>query len=272
MGWACVAVTTRTVAPAASAAAMPEGASSHTRQSPGATPSLRAASRKQSGAGLPRVTSSAVTSTGGTGMPARSRRASAKARGAEVTTAQRRGGRVRRKAAAPASSSTPSRSSSSARVRTAASRSMSPCGSSTCARHLSPAGSRPGGLSRRREALRFRSSLGKGAPNAGKSNRMGSGSEEDAGLIPHKDKLTICFAHVAYQLQAQYERRRTGIASFQAWDREALEQRIGTADVLVISGLWRNELLERARRLRFIQSIGAGTDQFPRDSLARADG
>src|SRR5882757_8633818 len=87
---------------------------------------------------------------------------------------------------------------------------------------------------------------------------------KDAQLIPHKDELTICFAHVAYQLQAQFERRKTGIASFQAWDREQLEQRIGTADVLVISGLWRNELLDSANRLRFIQSIGAGTDQFSR--------
>jgi len=89
-------------------------------------------------------------------------------------------------------------------------------------------------------------------------------------LIPPKDKLTICFAHVAYQLQAQFERRRTAIASFQAWNREELEPRIGEADVLVISGLWRNELLDGAKRLRFIQSIGAGTDQFSRESLSRA--
>jgi D-2-hydroxyacid dehydrogenase (NADP+) len=37
----------------------------------------------------------------------------------------------------------------------------------------------------------------------------------------------------------------------------------------VISGLWRNSLLDRAKKLRLIQSIGAGTDQFPRDELAR---
>ena len=48
-------------------------------------------------------------------------------------------------------------------------------------------------------------------------------------MIPPKDKLTIGFAHVAYQLQARFERRQTGIATFQAWDREQLEQRIGTA-------------------------------------------
>ena len=88
-------------------------------------------------------------------------------------------------------------------------------------------------------------------------------------MLPVKDKTTICFAHVAYQLQAQFERRNAGIASFQAWSREELEQRIGDADVLVISGLWRNELLERAKKLQFIQSIGAGTDQFGREPLTQ---
>ena len=39
--------------------------------------------------------------------------------------------------------------------------------------------------------------------------------------------------------------------------------------MLVISGLWHDELLDRAPRLRYIQSIGAGTDQFPREALAR---
>ena len=39
--------------------------------------------------------------------------------------------------------------------------------------------------------------------------------------------------------------------------------------MLVISGLWHDGLLDRAPRLRFIQSIGAGTDQFPREALAR---
>src|SRR6202023_944287 len=38
-------------------------------------------------------------------------------------------------------------------------------------------------------------------------------------------------------------------------------------DVRVISGLWRNELAARAPKLRFIQSIGAGTDQFDRAVL-----
>jgi phosphoglycerate dehydrogenase-like enzyme len=88
-------------------------------------------------------------------------------------------------------------------------------------------------------------------------------------MFPSKDKLTICFAHVAYQMQARFTSLNTGIKSFQSWDGETLERQVGEVDVLVVSGLWRNALLERAKRLRFIQSIGAGVDQFPRDELAR---
>jgi len=88
-------------------------------------------------------------------------------------------------------------------------------------------------------------------------------------MLPSKDHLTICFAHVAYRLRDRFLALATGIESFEVRDGGALEQRIGDADVLVISGLWRNELLPRAKRLRFIQSIGAGTDQFAREALKR---
>jgi D-isomer specific 2-hydroxyacid dehydrogenase-like protein len=86
-------------------------------------------------------------------------------------------------------------------------------------------------------------------------------------MLPSKDQLTICFAHVAYRLRERFLTTATGIESFEVRDGAALEQRIGEADVLVISGLWRNDLLPRAKRLRFIQSIGAGTDQFSREAL-----
>jgi phosphoglycerate dehydrogenase-like enzyme len=88
-------------------------------------------------------------------------------------------------------------------------------------------------------------------------------------MIPPKNELTIGFAHVAYALQQRFAQREPGIASFQARDAATLEQRIGEAEILVISGLWQNALLDRARKLRFIQSIGAGTDQFPRELLAQ---
>jgi phosphoglycerate dehydrogenase-like enzyme len=88
-------------------------------------------------------------------------------------------------------------------------------------------------------------------------------------MFPSRDKLTICFAHVAYRLQERFLALDTGIDSFEVRDGATLERRIGEADVLVISGLWRNDLLAQAKRLRFIQSIGAGTDQFSRDALAQ---
>src|ERR1700730_7356963 len=88
-------------------------------------------------------------------------------------------------------------------------------------------------------------------------------------MLPSKDQLTICFAHVAYQLHQRFLSLNTGIGSFEVRDAATLEQRIGEADVLVISGLWRNDLLPHATRLRFIQSIGAGTDQFSREALTQ---
>jgi len=87
-------------------------------------------------------------------------------------------------------------------------------------------------------------------------------------MFPAKEQLTICFAHAAYQMQACFEALDTGIKHFELRDGAELDRRIGEADVLVISGLWHNDLIERGKRLRFIQSIGSGTDQFDRDALA----
>jgi phosphoglycerate dehydrogenase-like enzyme len=86
-------------------------------------------------------------------------------------------------------------------------------------------------------------------------------------MIPAAEALTICFAHVAYQMEARFALRGTPIRSIEVRDRAGLEARIGEADVLVVSGLWRNELAAMAPKLRFIQSIGAGTDQFDRAVL-----
>jgi len=88
-------------------------------------------------------------------------------------------------------------------------------------------------------------------------------------MFPASDQLSICFAHIAYRLHERFSALGTGIGSFAVRDPATLEKRVGEADVLVVSGLWQNTLLDRAGRLRFIQSIGAGTDQFPRDELKR---
>lgn len=88
-------------------------------------------------------------------------------------------------------------------------------------------------------------------------------------MLPPKDRLTICFAHIAYQLRRRFEERAAGIASFEVRDAVELGRRIGEADVLVVSGLWHDGLLPKAGRLRYVQSIGAGTDQFTREALAK---
>src|SRR5437016_3364117 len=102
-----------------------------------------------------------------------------------------------------------------------------------------------------------------------RSGRHFAGGERRAPMLPPSDELLICFAHVAYQLRERFSMLRTGINSFAARDPEALDNRVAEADVLVISGLWHNGLLDRAEKLRFIQAIGAGTDQFPREELRK---
>lgn len=88
--------------------------------------------------------------------------------------------------------------------------------------------------------------------------------------LPAKDKLTICFAHVAYRMGERFALRDTGMNSFEVRSLDELKARIAEADVLLCSGLWRNELIALALRLAFIQSISAGTDQYSRDALAAA--
>ncbi len=88
-------------------------------------------------------------------------------------------------------------------------------------------------------------------------------------LFPARNQLTICFAHVAYRLADTFDHRATGIHHFQVWSTAELNARIAQADVLVISGFWHNELLDLTSKLQYIQSIGAGYDQFPLADLKR---
>lgn len=81
-------------------------------------------------------------------------------------------------------------------------------------------------------------------------------------MLPPRDQLTICFAHVAYGFQDPFTARATGMRSFQVWNREDFAARIPEADVVVVSGFWNNDLLSTAAKLRLVQSISAGTDQY----------
>lgn len=89
-------------------------------------------------------------------------------------------------------------------------------------------------------------------------------------MLPPRETLTIQFAHVAYRLAERFALRETGINHFQTWTAEDTLARAGDSDVLVISGLWRPALVERASRLRFIQVCSAGYNNFDLAPIRRA--
>jgi phosphoglycerate dehydrogenase-like enzyme len=89
--------------------------------------------------------------------------------------------------------------------------------------------------------------------------------------LPPKDQLTICFAHGAYRMAERFAARNTGIKHFQVTSLDQLTARVAEAQVVSVSMMWRNELIERAPGLAFVQSISAGTDQYARDAF-RAGG
>jgi phosphoglycerate dehydrogenase-like enzyme len=87
-------------------------------------------------------------------------------------------------------------------------------------------------------------------------------------MIPPKEQLVICFAHAAYQMKACFDALNTGIGNFELRERDTFDRRAHEADVIVVSGMWHNGLIPLASRLRFVQSIGSGTDQFDKEALA----
>lgn len=78
-------------------------------------------------------------------------------------------------------------------------------------------------------------------------------------MIPLTTNLRSASPHAAYRhAHQQFSALETGINSFAVRNADTLKNRRR----LVISRLWRESLLDRAKKLRFIQSIGGGTDQF----------
>src|SRR5216683_7331874 len=87
-------------------------------------------------------------------------------------------------------------------------------------------------------------------------------------MFPAKQDVTICFAHAAYQMKARFDVRKAGIKSFQVWAYDDFQKRVSEADVVVVSGMWKNELIASAGKLKFIQSISSGMDQYSKEQLA----
>ena len=83
--------------------------------------------------------------------------------------------------------------------------------------------------------------------------------------LPSRDELVICFAHLAYPKGDAYARRQTGIQWYEVRSVDELRASAARPHVIVASGFWRNELLDEAPNLCFVQSISAGTDQYDKE-------
>lgn len=85
--------------------------------------------------------------------------------------------------------------------------------------------------------------------------------------MPPNEQLNVLFAHVAYEFAEPFSARKTGMTFEIARNFAELEAKIPNADVLSVSMMWRNDLAPKAKKLKLIQSISAGTDQYDRNVL-----
>jgi hypothetical protein len=76
-------------------------------------------------------------------------------------------------------------------------------------------------------------------------------------MIPPKNDLAICFAHVAYQLGPQFAARNRGIRYLQATNREELQACVGQADVLVVA--WPGAVYVNSSRLAHFRWLRSRT-------------
>ncbi|MFV0297654.1 MAG: NAD(P)-dependent oxidoreductase, partial [Hyphomicrobiaceae bacterium] len=85
-------------------------------------------------------------------------------------------------------------------------------------------------------------------------------------MPPNKD-LNVLFAHVAYEFDEPFKARNTGMNFDVARTADELKAKLPSADALCVSMMWKSELAPLASRLKLIQSISAGTDQYDREVM-----
>ena len=97
---------------------------------------------------------------------------------------------------------------------------------------------------------------------------MAISSAADRVLSP-APSLKLCFAHVAYNFTAAFGASGLVMTPGFVRNAEELEPYLAEVEVLVISGLWDNSYLERAPRLRYVQSVSSGTNQYDAEAFKR---
>ncbi|PYD75450.1 D-2-hydroxyacid dehydrogenase [Novacetimonas pomaceti] len=85
--------------------------------------------------------------------------------------------------------------------------------------------------------------------------------------MPHDQIPCIYAAHSYYDIRRELEKRPSAPPCIQVTTLDDLKKIIADAEILVISMLWKNDLLEIAPRLRLIQSISSGVEQFDLNRL-----
>ena len=88
--------------------------------------------------------------------------------------------------------------------------------------------------------------------------------------FPDRRDLTVLCAHPAYKVADALRARAPDLRVVSATSREEAESRLAEADVICVSGMWRDAWLARAPKLRFVQSISAGVDQYGKEALREA--
>jgi D-2-hydroxyacid dehydrogenase (NADP+) len=89
--------------------------------------------------------------------------------------------------------------------------------------------------------------------------------------FPARKDTHVLFAHVAYEFTEPFTARNTGMTFDIARNYDELAAKLPNADVLSVSMMWKNELAAKNPRLKLIQSISAGTDQYDR-AILKANG
>ncbi len=85
--------------------------------------------------------------------------------------------------------------------------------------------------------------------------------------LPPRAEMTVLFAHPAYQLGSEFARRSTGIRALEARSLTEIAPLAAQADIMCMSGLWRDEHIANAPKLQFVQSISAGINNFGQDAF-----
>lgn len=81
------------------------------------------------------------------------------------------------------------------------------------------------------------------------------------------DKPKVGFAHVVYRNGDRFAERGAPYPNFEVRNIDDLQKQIADAEVLVISGMWKNFLPEQAPKLKYIQALSSGTDVFDKEKL-----